>query len=178
MGAIAVFLSTANTFHIARYNIGDQNALIPVQFLAVTFAVLKRSPLAYLALACMSGRYGDRGFFSICYRDYCSCNGVCGGFSIYPLNYFQTRNQSIVFLGIVSATLVGVYFRNSVLATNRRAFANCLSQECSVRRCLYPTNLQFGRIFLSCTVWQYARTRTRCLRRLVGTCLQPAARAS
>ena len=62
MGTIAVLLSTANTFHIARYNIGDQNALIPVQFLAVIFAVLKRSPLAYLALACSSAVTMTAGF--------------------------------------------------------------------------------------------------------------------
>ena len=88
VGAIAVFLSTANTFHIARYNIGDQNALIPVQFLAVTFAVLKRSPLAYLALACVSAVTVTAGFFQSAIDTVVARNGFFGGFSLYSLQIF------------------------------------------------------------------------------------------
>ena len=108
VGAIAVFLSTANTFHIARYNIGDQNALIPVQFLAVTFAVLKRSPLAYLALACVSAVTVTAGFFQSAIVTVAAATAFAAVLAY--IRYDSRRDQSICFLSIVSATLVGLTF--------------------------------------------------------------------
>jgi hypothetical protein len=106
IGMIAFFLSTANTFHIARYNIGDQNALIPVQFLAVTFAVLRRSPLAYLILACCSAVTMTAGFVPSAIVTIIVATAFAG-FLAY-IRYDSPHDRLICSLGVASATLVGL----------------------------------------------------------------------
>ncbi len=60
--ASSMFLSTSLTFHIARYNIADQNTFIPVQLAAVIWAAKRRSRAGYVLLALITSLTLVAGF--------------------------------------------------------------------------------------------------------------------
>jgi hypothetical protein len=105
-GALAVFLSTALTFHIARYNIADQNALIPVQFAVMTWAIQRRRPLTYLALAAVTAITITAGFVqsAVITVVITSLFGV----ALIWLTLESGREKALVVSAIIAATLAGV----------------------------------------------------------------------
>jgi hypothetical protein len=105
-GAIAVFLSTALTFHIARYNIADQNALIPIQFAVTTWAIQKRTPLTYLALAAVTGITMTAGFVQSAFI--ATAITSLFGLALTWIAYKGWRERALVVSAVIAATLVGV----------------------------------------------------------------------
>jgi hypothetical protein len=105
-GALAVFLSTALTFHIARYNIADQNALIPIQFAVTAWAIQKRTPLTYLALAAVTALTITAGFVQTAVITIAITSLF--GVALIWITYTSWRERSLIFSAIIAATLVGL----------------------------------------------------------------------
>jgi hypothetical protein len=105
-GALAVFLSTALTFHIARYNIADQNALIPIQFAVTTWAIQRRTPLTYLALAAVTAVTITAGFVQTAVITIAVTSLF--GMALIWVTYRSWRERSLIFSAIIAATLVGL----------------------------------------------------------------------
>lgn len=105
-GAIAAFLSTALTFHIARYNIGDQNALIPVQFAITTWAIQRRVPFTYFVLACSTAVTITAGFIQSAL--FAVAIALLFGVALIWVRFESWRERGSVFSAVITATLVGI----------------------------------------------------------------------
>ena len=73
----------------------------------------------------------------------------------------------ICFLGVVSATLIGLTFAAPFWLPIAELSQIAYHKNVPSDSCLYTAILQFGRIFVASSVWQYAWTRRRCRCRLV-----------
>ena len=105
-GAMAVFLSTALTFHIARYNIADQNALIPIQFAATTWAIQRRRPLTYLALAAATAITVTAGFLQSAVITIAITSFF--GLALIWITLETWRDKVLAVSAVIAANLVGV----------------------------------------------------------------------
>ena len=106
LGAVAVFLSTALTIHIARYNIADQNALIPVQFAVTLWAIQRRTPATYLMLAGSTAITMTAGFIQSAVFAIAIASLLAA--ALILIRFRTWRERAYVFSALIAATLVGI----------------------------------------------------------------------